>query len=366
MYLAPLNFNRFFKKVFSDLFIAQEFLEDFLDIKIESIEKLTEKNKVTDDAIFIEFDFRCKINGQFIIIDMQQWYKAHVVKRFYLYQSLNCALQLETLPKLEKSQDKGRDFDDRVYNQLLPSITLIWMTDDNLGFKEDFISYALFPEQTAQFFENDDLWATNDVKKLDIERQKILTLLKNNTKGLDFLSQNRMIYAFQKNIVKNKKLTKYFKWFELAEKTRNKNNKEQDFATFKNDKTLMAVIERINTTKFNNEERTALEDLERELAYMAEWKFFARDEMIDEVRAEVKEMVREEVKLEVREEVKSEVREEVKSEVREEVTSKLKEDLTAELVISSFQNGLDIDLIAKITHTSIEKATEIIKNFKSK
>ena len=175
-----------------------------------------------------------------------------------------------------------------------------------------------------------------------------------------------MIYDFQKNIFKNKKLTKYFKWFELAEKTRNKNNKEQDFATFKNDKTLMAVIEHINTTKFNNEERTALEDLERELAYMAEWKFFARDEMIDEVRAEVKEMVREEVKSEVREEVKSEVREEVKSEVREEVTSKLKEELTAELVISSFQNGLDIDLIAKITHTSIEKATEIIKNFKSK
>ena len=84
------------------------------------------------------------------------------------------------------------------------------------------------------------------------------------------------------------------------------------------------------------------------------------------MRAEVKETVREEVKSEVREEVKSEVREEVKSEVREEVTSKLKEDLTAELVISSFQNGLDIDLIAKITHTSIEKATEIIKNFKSK
>lgn len=63
MYLAPLNYDRFFKKVFSDLNIAQSFLEDFLDIKIESIEQIKERHKITDDAAYVEFDFRCKING---------------------------------------------------------------------------------------------------------------------------------------------------------------------------------------------------------------------------------------------------------------------------------------------------------------
>lgn len=88
MYLAPLNYDRFFKKVFSDKAIAQQFLEDFLDTKIEEIELLKEKHKVTDDASIVEFDFRCKINGAYIIIDMQQWYKMDMVKRFYLYHSL--------------------------------------------------------------------------------------------------------------------------------------------------------------------------------------------------------------------------------------------------------------------------------------
>ena len=72
MYLAPLNYDRFFKKVFSDLIIAKAFLEAFLGIKIESIERIKEKYKITDDAAFVEFDFRCKINGHYILIDMQQ------------------------------------------------------------------------------------------------------------------------------------------------------------------------------------------------------------------------------------------------------------------------------------------------------
>ena len=39
-YLAPLNYDRFFKKVFSDTKIAKRFLEDFFEFKIESIEVL--------------------------------------------------------------------------------------------------------------------------------------------------------------------------------------------------------------------------------------------------------------------------------------------------------------------------------------
>jgi hypothetical protein len=88
MYLAPLNYDRFFKKIFSDLDIAKRFLEDFLDTKIEMIEMIKNRHAVTDDATYIEFDFRCKIDGAFVIIDMQQWFKADLVQRFYLYHAL--------------------------------------------------------------------------------------------------------------------------------------------------------------------------------------------------------------------------------------------------------------------------------------
>lgn len=45
MYLAPLNADRFFKKVFSDNRISKRFLEDFLEIEIESIELLSNQHK---------------------------------------------------------------------------------------------------------------------------------------------------------------------------------------------------------------------------------------------------------------------------------------------------------------------------------
>ena len=60
-YLAPLNYDRFFKKIFKDIRFSKAFLEDFLDTKIDSIKKLDEKHRVTDKAKVIEFDYRCKI-----------------------------------------------------------------------------------------------------------------------------------------------------------------------------------------------------------------------------------------------------------------------------------------------------------------
>ena len=69
MFLAPLNYDRFFKKVFSDRDIAKRFIEDILDTSIDHIEPLSEKHKVTDDAAAIEFDYRCKIGNQYIVVD---------------------------------------------------------------------------------------------------------------------------------------------------------------------------------------------------------------------------------------------------------------------------------------------------------
>ena len=51
MYLAPLNYDRNFKKVFSETRIAKRFLEDFFDVEISEMELLPFKHKITDDQI---------------------------------------------------------------------------------------------------------------------------------------------------------------------------------------------------------------------------------------------------------------------------------------------------------------------------
>lgn len=55
MYLAPLNYDRFFRKVFSDLDISKRFLEDFFDTTIEEIHELPTERKITDDATAADF-----------------------------------------------------------------------------------------------------------------------------------------------------------------------------------------------------------------------------------------------------------------------------------------------------------------------
>jgi len=262
MYLAPLNYDRFFKKVFSDKTIAQQFLEDFLETKIEEIELLKEKHRVTDDASIVEFDFRCKIDGTYIIIDMQQWYKMDVIKRFYLYHSLNASLQLETLPIKQLTLDRTRKKIKKTkdYHYVEPVLTLIWMVDDNLGFDENYISYALSPEIILQFIENENLWANPELTDIIKEQQKVLAILKNDAKGLDFLRNNKLIFLFQKNIVKNKLIKKYVRWFKFAEKTKDKENKKTDFEEYQQDEIFSKIINRIIKTSFDDEENQYLEE----------------------------------------------------------------------------------------------------------
>ena len=75
----------------------KKFLEDLLGVKITEIKLLSVENKLTDASVTVKFDFRCKIHGQYVVIEMQQKYKVDVIKRFYLYQAVATALQLETL-----------------------------------------------------------------------------------------------------------------------------------------------------------------------------------------------------------------------------------------------------------------------------
>ena len=149
---------------------------------------------------------------------MQQWYKPDVVYRFYTYHCLNTALQLENLPVKQILLANGKFKDVKNYSLLEPVITLIWMVDDNLGFTDDYISYTMLPEKAGRFFEETEIWKNKDIEK---RIKEILDINNNNKKGLKFLQKNRLIFAFQKNVVKNKKFTKYLAWFTLAEKTRN-------------------------------------------------------------------------------------------------------------------------------------------------
>jgi len=263
MYLAPLNYDRYFRKVFSDTGIAKRFLEDFFDTQIDSIELLTTHHKLTDDSAAVEFDFRCRIGDQYVIIDMQQWYKPDIVHRFYTYHCINTALQLENMPlkSFYLEQDKERKTKD--YSELIPVITLIWMVDDTLNFRDDYVIYTMTPEIITEFVSNHLLWQNQNLTELLKHRETALTQLNNRTKKLDFLRKNRLIFAFQKNIVRNRKFAKYYNWFELAEKTRNRLNEKADFLKFAEDEIFAEIMRRISKETLKQDDYTYIDDYEK-------------------------------------------------------------------------------------------------------
>jgi len=250
MYLAPLNYDRYFKKVFSEPKIAKRFLEDFFEIEIDQIELLPTKHKITDSASYVEFDFRCKIKDNFVIIDMQQWYKTDVVKRFYMYHSMNTVLQLEKIPDKNIDLGDNKKKETKDYNEIIPVITFIWFADDNLNFDVDFVSYVMTSEMLQDFLRNKNLWKEENFIELLDAREKCLEVINNKTKKLDFLQQNKLIYAFQPNIVNNKKINKYFRWFAFAEKTKNDRNEKSWFEEYAKDDIFAEIINRISTEKF--------------------------------------------------------------------------------------------------------------------
>ncbi len=278
MYVAPLNYDRFFKKVFSDLKIAKTFLQDFLDAEIEDITQLKDKHSVTDDAAIVEFDYRCKIEGSYVIIDMQQWYKKDIVKRFYVYHTLNTVLQLEDMPtktiELPPKPGTGsKEIRIKDYRVLEPVITLIWMVDDSLGFTKDYVTQVLTSETLLEFIRSSELWFNKEILQLLEKREEILKELNNVTKELDFLSKNKLIYIFQKNVVKNKKISKYYRWFSFAEKSRNKENVEDDFVEYKDDMVFSEIIRRLSRD-LNKEDFDYIKDYDR---YIAEIKRYNKE-----------------------------------------------------------------------------------------
>lgn len=256
-YLAPLNYDVFFRKIFSDITIAKAFLEDFLDKKIDEITTLPLKHKLTTTATNVEFAFRCKIEGKYIIIDMQQWYKPDIVKRFYVYHAASTVLQLEKLddkavedvmPSLTTGakSTKARAITKR-YSDLEPVVTLVWLVNDSLGFQDDFVSFILVPERSVDFIQNATIWHNKNIQTLVAHRKEALLNLQNKTKSLDFLPQNKLVFMLQKNIIKNKNMAKYERWFEFARLTLPDTNTANDFIPYKQDKIFSKIIKRLET-----------------------------------------------------------------------------------------------------------------------
>jgi len=191
---------------------------------------------------------------------MQQWYKPDIVQRFYLYHALNTGLQLEELSKERfdlksiKTLKVTKD-----YRELEPVITLIWMVDDTLKFAENYVSYIMMPELVLDFLGNDQLWQSPEIKQLLNERERVLKVASNDTKHLDFLPKNRLIFAFQKNIVTNTHAEKYDRWFRFAEKTRNADNTEEDFREFQEDEIFAEIMRRLSRDRLTEEDLRYIE-----------------------------------------------------------------------------------------------------------
>jgi len=151
------------------------------------------------------------------------------------------------------------------YRLLEPVYTIIWMVDDTFNFqKEDYVSFKMTPEILIDFVQNKKLWNKKEIQILIKEHAKVIKVLSNKSKDIDFFARNRLMFLFQKNIVKNKKIEKYVRWFDFAEKTKNTENKEEDFRKFESDPPFDEIIRRLNKTILTNEDLSSDKLLARE------------------------------------------------------------------------------------------------------
>ncbi len=361
MFLASLNLDLFFKKVFSDIQIAKSFLEDFLGVTISSIQFLEVENKISDDAVTVKFDFRCKIRGQYVVIEMQQTYKTDVIKRFYMYHSVSTALQLETLKPITIEKPNGEKYTEKNYSTLEPVLTLIWMVDDMLGFDEDFIVFSTLPEATKDFITDKKLWE-QPLENILAERKKVLKILENDTKELDFFAENKIIYLFQKNIVKNKRVNlPYFKWFDFAAKSRNSKNEEKDFEQYKKDKDMAEVIKRLRKDKLTTHEAdyvSAFLSFEIAMEQLRQEKVADRKQMLKDNKIILKER---EEKMKEREEKMKEREEKMKERTERIKAEQEKQLLQLKMTKMMILQGASLSSIAETLGVSLEETAKLVK-----
>jgi hypothetical protein len=337
MYLASLNIDLLFKKVFSDPEIAKSFLEDFLGIVIAEIIILGVEHKITNDAVIVRFDYRCKINGEYVIIEMQQKYKKDVIKRFYLYHCVGTSLQLETLKPIVITRPNGETYKEKDYSGVEPVLTIVWMVDDTLNFEDDFIVFTTLPEAAKDFITDETLWL-QPIETILAARSGVLKTLNKKTKNLDFFQKNKIILLFQDNIAKNIQTKAYSKWCILAKKSKNPNNVEADFEEFKNNKVMAEVIRRLETTQLEPYEFKYVSDI------------YQYENMLEETKREAQQ----EIEL-TRQEVALERQEAARQKERAERAERAEKESRLKAIQGFLMLGKDIPYIAGILELTIEE-----------
>ncbi len=359
MFIAPLNFDIFFGKAFGDKQTAKRFIENMLNVQITSIKLLKLENKLTDDAVVVKFDFRCKINGRYVIIEMQQKYKVDIVKRFYLYHSASTALQLETLKPIKITGANGKIYTEKSYSDIKPVLTLVWMVDDMLGFEDDFVVFTTLPEAAKDFISDDILWQ-QPLENITKEREKTLKILNNKTKGLDFFSQNKIIYIFQKNIIKNKNVNAlYFKYFDFANLSKNPKNKEDDFLKYKTDTDMAEMLKRLSKENWTPTESKYISDMANYEIFMVRKEESHRIGLARQKTRLEKKIEQERLKAEQAEQEKQKAEQEKQKAEQEKQLFKIK------LIKALLNQNTSIPMIAKAIENSIEETTELIEQIKN-
>ncbi len=363
MEILPLTYDRYFKKVFSNTRITKQFLEDFLGIEIESIELFDKDFNVTNTSRELRFDCVGKADQQHFIVEMQQWYKYDVVKRFYLYHCANTLLQLENMPMRERlvrnrSTGEFKLKKEKDYSTLTPTITILWFVDDSFKITKEYVNYIVLPEDTKDFILNENLWSNKE--KLEQTRQELINLLNNNEKGLTFLQDNKMIYALQRQIIKNDRQQKYFRWFDFAEKTKNKNNSKSDFYEYK-DNDIFDEIMRLLSVQFVPEK-----DIKQAEDYCDYNEKYLKQVDMDYKRgfAKAKKELGQELK-ENKKELK-ENKKELKENKKELKENKKELETNKETIINSakamLQANMSVKQVQKITKLSKDLVKELHKN----
>jgi hypothetical protein len=180
-----------------------------------------------------------------------------------MYHSVNTVLQLEKMPDKSINLEANKQKEIKDYDKLIPVVTLIWLADDTLNFKDDYVSYTMANEAVLDFIRNKNLWKEENILKILEQRAKCLEIIDNKTKKLDFYQKNKLICAFQPNIVRNKKYSRYLPWFELAEKTRDKLNQKGWFDEYLKDEIFTEIIKRINTESFEQSDWEYIDNYEK-------------------------------------------------------------------------------------------------------
>ncbi len=231
---------------------------------------------------------------------MQQWHKPDVPHRFYTYHTISTALQLEDLPLktiiIDEKTQKSREVKD--YRRIEPVITLVWMVDDIFGNEKDILSYIMTPEDIVNFINDDlNLWSKETIDELFKEREKLLALMKNKQKHIDFIPKNRLIFVFQKNIVKNPRHQRYFNWFKFAELTKNKNNTENDFKELEQSqsfkKPFITLKKRIGTDELTDDEKQYITDEDENRAQIQRYIDGVREDQLSVIVGELENIGRE-------------------------------------------------------------------------